>query len=185
MPEAAPRGSGLAPVSDRLKSQVTHLSQLDQALRTAVAEVAMTLREAAGAKTPGARERVLDDAIAKLEALLRRPEPPERQCSVCGLPENENMGYLIDATVLVADGEEGYAWIKQLLCESHFPAIQQIIIDAGFVDHRHGGMNYLEDPHCPGYEDHEACPTPWLEDEDQDPYDRPLLVRPRVNGEPH
>lgn len=172
-------------MSDRLKDQVAHLSQTNREYKTALAEAELILRRAAARPDAESMGRGVDEALDKLRALLRPPDPPERQCSVCGLPENENMGYLIDATVLVADGEEGYAWVKQLLCGSHFPAIQQTLIGAGFVDHRHGGTNHLEDPRCPGYEDYQACPTPWLEDEDQDPYDRPLLVRPRVNGEPH
>ncbi len=174
-------------MSDRLKDENARLTQRIREQATALREVKAAIVLATAMDDPAERDRALMAALDGIETTLHPPPLPARLCSVCGLSEDDNdWGHLIDVTVLVADGEEGYAWIKQLLCSSHFPAIQQTLTEAGFVDHRHGGTNFLEDPRCPGATGSmENCPTPWREDEDVDSYNRPLLVRPKVNGEPH
>lgn len=84
--------------------------------------------------------------------------PPEPVCSICGDPDG---GILTDVRVIIADGEEGYADITQLLCEEHLILMQDELPKLGFRDHRHGGINFLEDPNCPGTTGSmHDCPTP-------------------------
>ncbi len=171
-------------MSDFLRDQIARLDHTNRQQATALAEAKLAISMATAVDDADERNRALMAALDAIQGALEPPPPPDRQCSVCGIGEDDED--LIDVTVLVADGEEGYAWIKQLLCTSHFPAIQQTLMAAGFVDHRHGGTNHLEDPRCPGTTGSmKNCPTPWREDEDVDPYDRPLLVRPKVNGVSH
>lgn len=88
-------------------------------------------------------------------------EPEENRCSVCGIPESEaEYERLIDARVITADGEEGFADVVQLLCEDHAQAMFVGLMALGFKDHRHGGANFLEDRECPGARSMDACPTP-------------------------
>lgn len=100
--------------------------------------------------------------IARAAAELAIPDEPERRCSVCGMVESAtDFESLVDVRVVVANGEEGFADITQLLCDDHLPGILDGLVALGFVDHRHGGINFLEDPSCPGYRGgREACPTP-------------------------
>lgn len=87
-------------------------------------------------------------------------EPPHF-CSLCGIFEQEALyGVLVDARVIVADGEEGFADITLLLCDDCSVGVFKGLQNLGFKDHRHGGANSLEDQNCPGADRMRACPTP-------------------------
>jgi hypothetical protein len=90
------------------------------------------------------------------------PQAPERSCSVCGVSEDDTAwGSLVDVRVVIADGEEGFADITQLLCDKHLEHMQIGLSDLGFKDHRHGSINYLEDESCSGAHGRmDNCPTP-------------------------
>ena len=108
------------------------------------------------------RER--KERIRRLESeilsLKREPEP-ERVCSHCGVNESlTEYGNLTEVRVIMAQGEEGFADIIQLLCEDGLEAIQMELLKLGFKDHRHGGVDFLEDVDCPGFEDMDKCKTP-------------------------
>lgn len=105
------------------------------------------------------RQFVVDTAVWLLND--RFPvDPPPRKCSKCGRTENE-VEYLIDITVTTADGEEGFAQVTQLLCENDYEHVLDTVIALGFVDHHHGGINFLEDLKCCGGKNaYENCPTP-------------------------
>jgi len=84
--------------------------------------------------------------------------PDPRYCSRCGISEEDEQDNLLtDFTVECADGEEGFASITQLICGDCLPKMMADLQAIGFKDHRHGGINYLEDEDCPGYG---LCPTP-------------------------
>jgi hypothetical protein len=88
-------------------------------------------------------------------------EPLEDRCSVCDLTGSQTgWGILVSVRVVVAEGEEGFADITQLLCDDHFETVQEDLIRLGFQDHRHGGINYLEDETCPGSVHMDECSTP-------------------------
>lgn len=89
------------------------------------------------------------------------PPPPVRLCSICGIDEKESQwGMLVDFTVICARGEEGYADITQLLCDNCMPSTVHGLQALGFRDHRHGGINYLEDGSCcGGVNAFEKCPV--------------------------
>jgi hypothetical protein len=88
-------------------------------------------------------------------------EVVEDRCSVCGMTESESgWGMFVDVRVVVAEGEEGFADITQLLCDEHLETVTKALMNLGFKDHRHGGVNYLEDSTCPGENEMDACPTP-------------------------
>lgn len=87
--------------------------------------------------------------------------PPDVVCSRCGRSEDDNDGIpLIDVRVIVHEGEEGFADITQWLCEAHFERARASLEDLGFVDHNHGGINFLEDSSCPGFHKMADCPHP-------------------------
>lgn len=144
--------------------------------------VASKLREAERGITLEEIDTPLTQAIVMLDALIN-PEVDYRKCSVCGAAENQ--ASLLDVTVLVADGEEGHAWIMQLLCSSHAPAVIQTLYAAGFKDHRHGTSNHLEDRECPGFHDHKKCPTPDDELNSREGFSEAVLVLPKPNGVAH
>ncbi len=89
-----------------------------------------------------------------------RPPPPV--CSKCGIPEEESeWGKLFDVRVVTSYQEEGHADVTQLLCETCWVYVQTGLRRLGFVDHRHGGINFLEDENCPGHKvGVHACPRP-------------------------
>lgn len=84
------------------------------------------------------------------------------KCSKCGKDiEETEWGMFFDISVIVADREEGFAYVTQYLCDTCFDVMLDAIIELGFVDHRHGGINYLEDMNCcDGENAYENCPTP-------------------------
>lgn len=84
------------------------------------------------------------------------------KCSKCGKDAEETeWGTLLDISVITADGEEGFAYVTQLLCDTCFNTVLNAIVELGFVDHRHGGINYLEDMNCcNGIKAYEKCPRP-------------------------
>ncbi len=89
----------------------------------------------------------------------RRPPPPV--CSKCGKPEAESQwGRLFDVRVQTTWQEEGHADVLQLLCDVCWEPVVAELHRLGFVDHRHGGINFLEDEECPGYANMDACPRP-------------------------
>lgn len=85
---------------------------------------------------------------------------PVRRCSRCGNSEDDQTGSLTDVRVTIANGEEGYAEIVQLVCDECLDDVSDGLRALGFSDHRHGGINFLEDGSCPGVRDMNACPTP-------------------------
>lgn len=87
---------------------------------------------------------------------------PDGACSRCGsTAEDDYIGRPpVDITVITADGEEGYARVTQLYCDDCFVTVIEILQGLGFVDHRHGSIDFLEDMLCPGYDDMRKCPTP-------------------------
>lgn len=106
----------------------------------------------------------LTDVIAELRAAgwevipIPPPAPPNR-CMKCGKTD-EGWMHFTDVTVTIADGEEGYAHVEKFVCEEDLAEVQEDLIEAGFVLHAHGGINYLEPPDCPGTRDMPLCPTP-------------------------
>lgn len=129
---------------------------------------AQALREIAGqARTTEVRDLLLREA-AKLEP----PSPPEPVCSRCGMPEFESeWGRLLDVRVVVAEGEEGFADLTQLLCDKHAGEAIDALRRLGFRDHRHGGTNLLEDRACPGAQGRECDDLHTEADEDGGWYD--------------
>jgi hypothetical protein len=101
---------------------------------------------------------------------------PSRVCSLCGIEEDETeYGFLGDIRVTVMDGEEGYANIVHLLCDDCLTKQVAGLRKLGFVDHRHGSTNLLEDEDCPGYiGSMHNCPTPSEYGE--------YVVKPKVNN---
>lgn len=87
-----------------------------------------------------------------------RWERSQLRCARCGMSEDAQ--HLVDVRVVTHEGEEGFADVTMLLCEDHLDGVIEVIVRLGFTDHRHGGADFLEDRHCPGYEDPPACPTP-------------------------
>lgn len=74
----------------------------------------------------------------------------ESCCSSCGtLQSDETFNSLTDITVTTAAGEEGYAVVRQLLCTDCLEPMVTCLKGLGFKDHRHGGINFLEDDECP------------------------------------
>ncbi len=108
----------------------------------------------------------------------RVPDPlPQRRCSICGKDEDDtDWQHLIDLRVIAADGEEGFADVTMLLCGAAgcYWTIVGEIKNLGFVDHRHGGINYLEDP---------DCPTPTSECLRPTEYGRVFINNPELNHE--
>jgi hypothetical protein len=104
------------------------------------------------------------ERIRRLESeilSLRREPEPERVCSRCGVRESlTEFGHLIDIRVIIADREEGFADITQLICDTDIRILQIKLMELGFKDHRHGSIDFLEDIECPGFEDMDKCKTP-------------------------
>lgn len=90
------------------------------------------------------------------------PPPPPRRCHWCERTEDDNLadgyGPLVDITVVTAEGEEGYAFERRLACHEHLESITEELVGLGFGNHRHGGINFLEDPRCYGVAS--RCPAP-------------------------
>jgi hypothetical protein len=93
-----------------------------------------------------------------------QPPPPVHKCMLCDVTDEND--WLTDITVMTAYGEEGFAEEKRYVCEEHVEDVTSELIKMGFGSHRHGGINFLEDSSCPGYEKMELCPTPESDDED-------------------
>lgn len=77
---------------------------------------------------------------------VKLPEPVCSKCHITLIDSEDE--YLCDVRVIVADGEEGHADITQWLCA---PCLEQRLYslrNLGFVDHRHGGINFLEAQDC-------------------------------------
>lgn len=114
-----------------------------------------------------------DDIILDLRRMgftILEPAPPpplpENVCVSCGATESESeWGCLTDVRVIIADGEEGYADLKKYVCEECLEPMQDALCALGFKDHRHGGINYLEDAKCVGALDTGKCPTPDLDED--------------------
>lgn len=87
--------------------------------------------------------------------------PPEF-CSKCGKSSEDcDWGSLIDVSVVTADGEEGFAYVTQLLCDDCLNPMLDALTSLGFVDHHHGGIDFLEDLSCCGGNNaYDNCPTP-------------------------
>lgn len=104
------------------------------------------------------------DALTPAET----PEPAPLRCFFCACTEEDNRrngwGPLTDIRVIVAEGEEGYGNILRLVCNDHLITTTVGLAELGFADHRHGGINFLEDPKCPGAARYGDCPTPEVED---------------------
>lgn len=91
--------------------------------------------------------------------LRERPGPPPNYCSKCGMDEEESLwGKLIDITVETSRGEEGHATVEMLLCDMCYPEVNEAVMKLGFVNHHHGGIDFLEDGTCEG--GYANCPTP-------------------------
>lgn len=85
-------------------------------------------------------------------------------CSHCGTHEGDTPNCsLVEVSVITAEGEEGFAYVTQLLCdeENCLPRVLGALHDLGFVNHHHGSIDFLEDPKCcNGRNTYEDCPTP-------------------------
>lgn len=79
-------------------------------------------------------------------------------CDSCGIDiEDEYDNYLTDFMVRCANGEERFAEVTNFYCGDCLLKIMTLMVDIGFADHHHGGINFLEDTECPGYHNLE-CP---------------------------
>lgn len=79
-------------------------------------------------------------------------------CVVCGITaEQADYGVLTDITISIAFGEEGQAIITKFVCDDHLAEYTDIFEGMGFSDHRHGGINFLEDTTCAGAENPANC----------------------------
>lgn len=104
-------------------------------------------------------------------------EPPEPVCSRCSKPESEDVhGILTPVQVVTAEGEEGYADVTQLLCNDDLEEVLAGLMALGFKDHRHGGINYLEDDECKATYGSAGCPTPHDEEHGFDPYRESIVL---------
>ena len=74
-------------------------------------------------------------------------------CSVVGCGVTfEDLGYLIDITVVTSPGEEGYAEVTQWFCQGHYEEVASILRALGFASHNHHGTNLLDaEDDCGGY----------------------------------
>lgn len=118
----------------------------------------------------------MNDLIVALETVRRAgyrvteppPPPPEHHCMVCGKTDEQNEadfgGDLIDVTVTIAEGEEGYARAEKYVCGFDLDKITEWLVAGGFGVHEHGGTCFLEPEDCPGFGDMDACSTPEPED---------------------
>lgn len=107
-------------------------------------------------------------AKRQLESLCAEPPIPDNLCFRCGKSDTENeedgFGPLVDVSVMVANGAEGFAHVLRYVCNQHLIAVTDAFRGLGFVSHRHGGINFLEPLDCPGRGDPRACPSPEEED---------------------
>lgn len=98
------------------------------------------------------------------KAIENYVEPEPLRCAVCGTTEDENDMPLLDVTVEVSQGEEGWDRVMLWYCDVHaWPLLKQIQ-SLGFNSHRHGGINFLEDRGCIGSSSYGACLTPTEDD---------------------
>lgn len=112
--------------------------------------------------TPEMRYHMLADRlVARGVTVPIEPSPPRAvlHCSYC-----DRTSHLTDVRVVIAEAEEGFADIMRLVCENHLDSMTKGLRNLGFRDHRHGGINFLEDPYCPGFNDMALCPTPETDD---------------------
>jgi hypothetical protein len=90
--------------------------------------------------------------------------PPDHECHFCGMTDTENedngFGPLTDVRVIIANGEEGFADITRWVCNDHLISVTEDLRRSGFSEHRHGGINFLEDMDCPGSRNMDDCPSP-------------------------
>lgn len=75
---------------------------------------------------------------------------------VCSVSDCEgsfdDLGYLIDVTVLTSPGEEGYAEVTQWFCQDHYEEIVPKLMALGFKSHNHHGTNLFDaEKDCGGY----------------------------------
>lgn len=113
-------------------------------------------------------EQARSDVITALraEGYKVTPPPPPRipnKCVTCGMSEDDD--YLIAIRVLTNPGEEGHADETRYFCDEHLIAALAILAALGFKNHRHGGINFLEDQECPGRDRSADCPSPTDEEE--------------------
>jgi hypothetical protein len=106
-----------------------------------------------------------DSLTALLETIDRVFQPPpDHTCDWCGKTDTENLadgfGPLVDVTVMVANGEEGFSHLLKYACQEHLEWLTDEFAKLGFVSHHHGSTTLLEDRTCPGYHTYGACPTP-------------------------
>lgn len=110
----------------------------------------------------------LNDAVQLLRGAgyqVKEPPLPIPIHSCIRCDNNDEFERLVDITVITSVGEEGHAEVTRYVCDDHLVDILELLVDLGFSDHRHGGINFLEDSECPGYADMHKCPTPAPEDE--------------------
>jgi hypothetical protein len=126
-------------------------------------------------------EEAVEEHVHSVGAAFGSPDKVEEVpglcepvCSRCGKPRSEDAhGILTDVQVVTADGEEGFADVTQLLCNEDLEEVLGGLRALGFKDHRHGGINYLEDDDCPGWG---KCPTPHDEEHGFDPYRESIIL---------
>lgn len=84
------------------------------------------------------------------------------KCESCGISMlDEPDNYMCDIRVVIAQGEEGFADVKLNVCGACLMDYQKALLLLGFRDHRHGGINFLDDTSCPdGYENCERTVEP-------------------------
>lgn len=112
----------------------------------------------------------LEDALIVVRAhgyrvVEAEPEPEPNRCWTCGVSEHDE--YLTDVRVIVAEGEEGHADLLRWFCDRDLENVTLALVGDGWCDHRHGGINFLEDTSCPGARDSSQCVAP-VTDEDED-----------------
>jgi len=105
------------------------------------------------------REAEIARLEQKIEAIRSLIEPV-LMCVMCHDEAPDEDEFLTDATVVVADGEEGYSNVTLLLCSDHLDLVAEGLGKLGFIDHRHGATSTLEDRNCPGFSHLDQCPTP-------------------------
>lgn len=95
---------------------------------------------------------------AQLDYAQETAEP--EICAICGADFDEG-GYLIEFTVIVNHGEEGYQEVTQRRCPEHDGQMLDALRELGFVTHEHGSTTLLVAEDCPGETaSMDQCPTP-------------------------
>ena len=97
-------------------------------------------------------------------------------CTRCGQEDD----YLTSVQVVTAQGEEGFADITHLFCQLCLVEVTTTLTELGFKDHRHGGVNFLEDMDCPGWN---GCVTPNGGEEDERPWSGTYIPTPPKRSE--